>query len=197
MNRREFVKTGLCAAVAARFPGLFAQTDGELSPLEQELMKETLKLFDAANPLDPKTGKRKYISFGFVTDFHKCKRVDGDDKAQGQVRTYWYEGGCTLTVQDPSLRLLGAVAREAKLDAIINGGDLSTANPPTPLTEQEYLAEIANMKQLFVRYLPKEVPFFTVDGNHDRCYKQIQLTDEAWRKVLSAPYPSTNPMNEA
>lgn len=183
MNRREFVKTGLCAAVAARFPGLFAQTDGELSPLEQELMKETLKLFDAANPLDPKTGKRKYISFGFVTDFHKCKRVDGDDKAQGQVRTYWYEGGCTLTVQDPSLRLLGAIAREAKLDAIINGGDLSTANPPTPLTEQEYLAEIANMKQLFVRYLPKEVPFFTVDGNHDRCYKQIQLTDEAWRKV--------------
>ena len=137
MNRREFVKTGLCAAALARFPNLFAQTDGELSPLEQELMKETLKLFDAANPLDPKTGKRKYISFGFVTDFHKCKRVDGDDKAQGQVRTYWYEGGCTLTVQDPSLRLLGAVAREAKLDAIINGGDLSTANPPTPLTEQE------------------------------------------------------------
>ena len=93
MNRREFVKTGLCAAVAARFPGLFAQTDGELSPLEQELMKETLKLFDAANPLDPKTGKRKYISFGFVTDLHKCKRIKGDDKAQGQVRTYWYEGG--------------------------------------------------------------------------------------------------------
>ena len=100
MNRREFVKTGLCAAVAARFPGLFAQTDGELSPLEQELMKETLKLFDAVNPLDPKTGKRKYISFGFVTDLHKCKRIKGDD----HVRTYWYEGGCTLTVQDPSPR---------------------------------------------------------------------------------------------
>ena len=111
MNRREFVKTGLCAAALARFPELFAQAGDELSPLEQELMKETLKLFDAANPLDPKTGKRKYISFGFVTDLHKCKRIKGDD----HVRTYWYEGGCTLTVQDPSLRLLGAVAREAKL----------------------------------------------------------------------------------
>ena len=56
MNRREFVKTGLCAAALARFPELFAQAGDELSPLEQELMKETLKLFDAVNPLDPKTG---------------------------------------------------------------------------------------------------------------------------------------------
>ena len=192
MNRRDFVKTGLCAAAAASFPELFAQTllgrsgkptGGELSPLERDLMKETLAFFEAANPIDPKTGRRKYISFGFVTDLHKCKRVPGDDDPKKPIRDHWYESGCTLTAQEPSLRLLGAVAHEAKLDAIINGGDLSTANPPQPLTEAEYLAEIANMKTLFGRYLPKDVPFFTVDGNHDRCYKQIQLTDEAWRKV--------------
>ena len=195
MNRREFVKTGLCAAVAASYPELFAQALAghaenlkgvakALSPLEQELMKDTLAKFDAVNPIDAKTGRRKFISFGFITDLHKCKRIEGDDARKNTKKDYWYDSAGVLTVDDPSIRLLGAVAKEADLDAVINGGDMSTAPTAVPLGEKAYIDEIANVKALFDAYLPKSVPLFTVDGNHERRYKSLMnMSDETWRAV--------------
>lgn len=194
MNRREFVRNGLFAAVAAAgFPGAFAAAlakhmdnlkgTAALSDLENELLKAVLAKVDEVNPIDPATGRRKYLSFGFVTDLHKCKRVPGDDAKTNPKKDYWYGSAGVLTADDPSLRLLGAVAGPAGLDAVVNGGDISTAPTAVPLTEPEYIDEIANVKALFNTYLPKGVPLFTVDGNHERRYKHMQISDATWRQV--------------
>ena len=167
-----------------------ARVEG-LSDLEQSLYETTVAEFDAVNPIDESTGKRKYISFGFTTDEHSCKRVAGDDAAKDPVKDYWYYFGGSLTKCDHSIRLLGAVAGKVGLDAVFNGGDFSTGNSLTALTDEEYLAQIAYVKSQFAQYLPT-TPFFTVDGNHDRNYAPNatygtlghQWNDAQWRTAL-------------
>lgn len=169
-----------------------ARVEG-LSDIEQSLYETTVAEFDAVNPIDESTGKRKYISFGFATDEHSCKRVEGDDAAKDPVKDYWYYAGETLTKCDHSIRLLGAVAGKVGLDAVFNGGDFSTGNSIVGLTDEEYLAQIAYVKSQFAQYLPT-TPFFTVDGNHDRGYAAKTLNgylipghawnDAQWRTAL-------------
>lgn len=140
-----------------------------LSDAEQGLYEKVVAAFDAVNPIDEATGGRKYISFGFITDEHSCKRVEGDDAATDPVKDYWYYGGASLTKCDHSIRLLGAVSGKVGLDAVFNGGDFATGNSIVGLTDEEYLGQVAYVKGLFAQYLPT-TPFFTVDGNHDRNY---------------------------
>ena len=169
-------------------PPVFAK---DVSPLESRLRTAILEKVDEANPVNPVTGARKYISFGFITDIHKCRRVPGDDAAADPVTDYWYGSAGVLTEAEPSIRLLGTVAAEAGLDAVIHGGDFSTApiSKGRGLTEAEYTNEIWNVKAMFNRHFPAAVPLFTVDGNHERDYVRngadMRLSDEAWAHVLT------------
>lgn len=160
--------------------------------VEGRLRSDILAMVDQVNPVDPGTGARKYISFGFISDIHKCKRVPGDDAAENPVTDYWYGSAGVLTKAEQSIRLLGSVAAEAGLDAVINGGDFSTApimGPSKGLTEAEYIDEIRNVKAIFDTHIPASVPLFTVDGNHERNYSHngasMHMSDETWTYVLT------------
>ncbi|MBQ6136269.1 MAG: hypothetical protein IJI73_02745, partial [Kiritimatiellae bacterium] len=106
--------------------GLLAHGD-DVATLEAGLKSDIMTIVNQVNPIDSTTGKRKYISFAMISDIHKCKRVAGDDAATDPVTTYWYGSASCLTEAEQSIRLLGSVASGAGLDAIINGGDMSTA----------------------------------------------------------------------
>ena len=181
----------LALVVAASAPKLFAQAPAgpTLSETEQALFDETLAKFDAVNPVDPKTGKRKFIAFGVLSDLHACKRIAGDDDPQDPKKDYWYYWGAVLTDSGPSIRLLGALAQKAELDAILHAGDFSTANTRKPFAPGDYRDVIRGVKADIERAAPG-IPFFTVDGNHDREYwsaktKSGNRMDNAeWAEVL-------------
>ena len=172
--------------------GLCAFGD-DVATLEAGLKSDIMTIVNQVNPIDSTTGKRKYISFAMISDIHKCKRVAGDDAATDPVTTYWYGSASCLTEAEQSIRLLGSVASDAGLDAIINGGDMSTAPiynggaQDRGLTEAEYTNEIWNVKAMFDQHLPASVPLFTIDGNHERNYSlngaDMHMSDEAWAYV--------------
>ena len=164
----------------------------DVATLESNLKADILDIVDQVNPVDPATGARKFISFAFITDFHKCKRVEGDDAATAPVKTYWYGSAGVLTESEQSIRLLGSLATDAELDAVIAGGDFATApiigdGTKMGLTEEEYTNEIWNVKAMFDRHLPAAVPLFTIDGNHERSYSlngaSMHMSDAAWAYV--------------
>ena len=164
----------------------------DVATLESNLKADILDIVDQVNPVDPATGARKFISFAFITDFHKCKRVEGDDAATDPVKTYWYGSAGVLTESEQSIRLLGSLATDAELDAVIAGGDFATApiigdGTKVGLTEEEYTNEIWNVKAMFDRHLPAAVPLFTIDGNHERSYSlngaSMHMSDAAWAYV--------------
>ncbi len=156
-------------AVAAAASKLSAEEPAEpsLSETEQALFDETLAKYDAVNPVDPKTGKRKFIAFGVLSDLHACKRIEGDDDPKEPKKDYWYYWGAVLTESGPSIRLLGALARKVELDAILHAGDFSTANTKKPFAPGDYRAIIRGVRAEIERVAPG-IPFFTVDGNHGR-----------------------------
>ena len=188
---RTAARLALVLAIAARAPMLFAQTPAgpKLSETEQALFDETLAKFDAVNPVDPKTGKRKFIAFGVLSDLHACKRIAGDDDPQDPKKDYWYYWGAVLTDSGPSIRLLGALAQKVELDAILHAGDFSTANTRKPFAPGDYRDVIRGVKADIECAAPG-IPFFTVDGNHDRDYwsaktKSGNRMDNAeWAEVL-------------
>ena len=169
-----------------------AASGDDVATLESNLKADILDIVDQVNPVDPATGARKFISFAFITDFHKCKRVEGDDAATNPVKTYWYGSAGVLTESEQSIRLLGSLATDAELDAVIAGGDFATApiigdGTKVGLTEEEYTNEIWNVKAMFDRHLPAAVPLFTIDGNHERSYSlngaDMHMSDAAWAYV--------------
>ena len=170
-----------------------AASGDDVAVLEGKLKADILDKVDQANPIDSATGARKFISFAMISDIHKCRRVEGDDAATDPVTTYWYGSASCLTEAEQSIRLLGSLATEAGLDAVINGGDLSTAPiynggaQDRGLTEAEYTNEIWNVKAMFDQYIPASVPLFTIDGNHERNYSlngaDMHMSDEAWAYV--------------
>lgn len=169
-----------------------AASGDDVAVLEGKLKADILDIVDQVNPVDPATGARKFISFAFITDFHKCKRVEGDDAATDPVKTYWYGSAGVLTESEQSIRLLGSLATDAELDAVIAGGDFATApiigdGTKVGLTEEEYTNEIWNVKAMFDRHLPAAVPLFTIDGNHERSYSlngaSMHMSDAAWAYV--------------
>ena len=173
--------------------GLVAFGD-DVATLEAGLKSDIMTIVNQVNPVDSATGQRKYISFAMISDIHKCKRVAGDDAASNPVKTYWYATGGCLTEAEQSIRLLGSLAVEAGLDAVINGGDFSTApiqGDAGRLTVEEYTNEVWNVKAMFTRHLPASVPLFTVDGNHDRHYNsngadyEMIKADSDWAYVLT------------
>ena len=177
----------LLFAVMTSVVGLALAGEAEI---EAKLKSDIMTIVNQVNPIDQKTGQRKYISFGFISDIHKCKRVPGDDATTDPVKDYWYGSDSCLTEAEQTIRLLGAVAPDAGLDAVINGGDLSTApimGAAKGLTEVEYLAEIWNVKAMFDEHLPASVPLFTVDGNHERGYSLngalMEMSDSTWANV--------------
>ena len=191
MNRREFVKSGAFAAALAGLPDVFASAiAGEgLSEAERELFHETLEKYEAVNPIDPATGRRKFIALGALSDLHSCKRIPGDDTAQNPKKDFWYYWGAVLTETGPSIRLLGALAQKGGLDAIVHAGDFSTANTLRPFSPGDYRAVIRGVKAAISRAAPG-VPFFTVDGNHDRDYWTAKtrsgnrMDNAEWAEVL-------------
>ena len=173
--------------------GLLAHGD-DVATLEAGLKSDIMTKVNEVNPIDSATGQRKFISFAMISDIHKCKRVEGDDAATDPVKTYWYATGGCLTEAEQSIRLLGSLAVEAGLDAVINGGDFSTApiqGDAGRLTVEEYTNEVWNVKAMFTRHLPASVPLFTVDGNHDRHYNsngadyEMIKADSDWAYVLT------------
>ena len=182
-----------CAALLSA--GLMAYGDtvsADVAAVEAKLKNDIMTIVNQVNPIDSTTGQRKYISFGFISDVHKCKRVPGDDDPVSPVTDYWYGSAGILTEAEQSIRLLGSVATDAGLDAIINGGDLSTApvvGPAKGLTEVEYTNEIWNVKAMFNQHIPSTVPLFTIDGNHERSYNiggaSMNMSDENWAYVLT------------
>ena len=172
-----------------------AASGDDVATLEAGLKQDIMTLVDQVNPVDAATGARKYISFAMISDIHKCKRVAGDDAATDPVTTHWYGIGACLTEAEQSIRLLGSVASDAGLDAVVNGGDFSTAllynggALGVGLTEAEYTNEIWNVKAMFDQYIPASVPRFTIDGNHERNYTEngatMQMSDDAWAYVLT------------
>ena len=164
----------------------------EIAALEDRLRASILAKINEVNPVNPATGGRTHISFGFISDLHKCRRVPGDDAATNPVTDYWYGSAGVLTDAEPSIRLLGSVTAEAGLDAVLCGGDFSTApilGPRKGLTKTEYTNELWNVKAIFDNYLPADLPRFTVDGNHERAYTRngadMRLSDEAWAFFLT------------
>ena len=185
------MKRILSAALAAA-SAIAAAADAASDPtaaIEDGLRAAILAKVDEANPADPATGARRFVSFGFITDTHKCRRIPGDDAAEDPATDFWYGSARCLSDPEPSIRLLGSVAEAAGLDAVIDGGDISTARITNNrgLTEAEYTNEIWNVKALFDRYLPASVPLFAVDGNHERSYTSnggnMRMSDEAWAYV--------------
>ena len=175
--------------------GLLAFGD-DVATLESNLKSDIMSKVNQVNPIDSATGQRKYISFAMISDIHKCKRVAGDDAASNPVTTYWYASAGCLTESEQSVRLLGSVTADAGLDAVIFGGDFSTApikGDAGRLTVEEYTNEIWNVKAMFDQHLPAGVPLFTVDGNHDRHYKPKNTdvdypmveSDSDWAYVLT------------
>ena len=98
-----------------------AASGDDVAVLEGKLKADILDKVDQANPIDSATGARKFISFAMISDIHKCRRVEGDDAATDPVTTYWYGSASCLTEAEQSIRLLGSLATEAGLDAVING----------------------------------------------------------------------------
>lgn len=189
---RMAVRIARHALFAALCPLCVHALGEEAAPKEARLRASLLDAVSEVNPTDPATGARRFISFAFITDFHKCRRVDGDDAAVNPVKTFWYGSAGVLTDAEPSIRLLGSVAEEAGLDAVIAGGDYSTApiigdGARYGLTEAEYTNEIWNVKAMFDKYLPVSVPLFALDGNHERDYTRngadMRMSDEAWAFV--------------
>ena len=112
------VKRILSAALAALSAVASASDPDPVAALEGDLRAAILEKVDEANPIDPATGARKYVSFGFIADIHKCRRVPGDDAAKNPVTDYWYGSAGVLTEPEPSIRLLGSVAKDTGLDAV-------------------------------------------------------------------------------
>ena len=173
--------------------GLLAFGD-DVATLEAGLKSDIMTIVNQVNPIDSATGQRKYISFAFITDFHKCRRVEGDDAAADPVKTYWYGSAGCLTESEQSIRLLGSLATDAGLDAVIAGGDFATApiigdGTKVGLTEEEYTNEIWNVKAMFDQHVPATVPLFAIDGNHERSYSlngaDMHMSDDAWAYVLT------------
>lgn len=173
--------------------GLCAFGD-DVATLEAGLKSDIMTIVNQVNPIDSTTGKRKYISFAFITDFHKCRRAEGDDAATDPVKTYWYGSAGCLTESEQSIRLLGSLAADAGLDAVIAGGDFATApiigdGTKVGLTEEEYTNEIWNVKAMFDQHLPATIPLFAIDGNHERSYSRdgadMHMSDDAWAYVLT------------
>lgn len=173
--------------------GLLAFGD-DVATLESNLKSEIMSKVNQVNPIDSATGQRKYISFAFITDFHKCRRVEGDDAAADPVKTYWYGAADCLTESEQSIRLLGSLATDAGLDAVIAGGDFATApiigdGTKAGLTEEEYTNEIWNVKAMFDQHVPATIPLFAIDGNHERKYSlngaDMHMSDAAWAYVLT------------
>ena len=188
MNAKYTILPALLVLAGASF-------GDDVAALEAKLKADILTIVDEVNPIDPATGARRYISFAMISDIHKCRRVAGDDDATNPDKTYWYGSASCLTEAEQSIRLLGSVATDAGLDAVINGGDMSTAPVYNNgagnmgLTEAEYTNEIWNVKAMFDRHLPAAMPLFTIDGNHERNYTaqgaSMQMSDAAWAYVLT------------
>ncbi len=181
----------MALAAAAAVPRLYAEVPAGLvlSETEQALFDETLAKYNAVNPVDPKTGRRKFIAFGVLSDLHACKRAEGDDDPDAPNKDYWYYWGSVLTDCGPSIRLLGALARKVELDAILHAGDFSTANTKKPFAPGDYRAVIRGVRADIERAAPG-IPFFTVDGNHDRDYWSAKtqsgnrMDNAEWGEVL-------------
>ena len=191
MNRREFLQSALFAAVAVRFPSLFAEdmACSGIPKYERDLFNEMMEKFNELNPIDPATGRRRFISLGALSDVHACKRVAGDDDPVSPNKGFWYYFGGVLTDSDPSIRLLGSLAEKAGFDAIVHAGDFSTANSLSPFQPGDYRNVIRGVKARLDLYAPN-TPFFTVDGNHDREYwnnktnSGNRMNDAEWSEVL-------------
>ena len=187
MNRREFVRDGALALMAMGLPGAFAFESGDEAG-EKLLKEKILKWIEKVNPIDPKTGKRKFISLAYISDTHKCKRVPGDTDPVNPVKDFWYWGS-TLCDPEPSLRLIGEVAKTAHFDGVIHAGDFSTGKTPKAFSPGDYLNVMRDVKGLLDKHLPT-TPFFAVDGNHDRDYwerKKNQgnrMNDAEWAAAL-------------
>ena len=163
----------------------------DLSPLEESLRDGAIAKVNALNPVEPSTGKRKHMMFGFITDLHTYpyKSVVSNEDVESAVsqmlsrgitfnagtdadviaqyiKDNWpSSGGYQGASAEHALRLLGAIGYNVGLDVVFCGGDLSDGRMPYDC----YSYAMWRVKSLFDRYI--SVPRFFTDGNHDRWYQ--------------------------
>lgn len=174
----------------------------DLTDLEQTLHDDTITKLNAVNPIDPSTGKRKYVSFGFITDLHtmptktqivadddienvvsdilamgiELEQAENDQTISEQIRSTWPTSDASYygASSEGSVKLLGSIAHDFGLDAVFCDGDLSSGR--LPYNSYAYMLEI--MARMVRKYI--SVPYFLADGNHDRQYS----SDVAYRKAV-------------
>lgn len=163
----------------------------DLTQEETALKNQAIELLNTDNPIDSQTGKRKYLSFGFLSDLHTTPtqaEVLEDDSVPQSIKEQWPDftttGGGRYPGRtcEPTLKVLGAFADETELDAVICGGDFSSGALPFDC----YQFMLGRISQMFEKYV--SVPYFTVDGNHDRRYSSSvrRRTNGEWRTFLES-----------
>lgn len=161
----------------------------DLTDLEEQLKQDAISALNIDNPIIPQTGKRKFFSFGFLTDLHTAltqQEVQEDDTIPQNIKEQWPNftttGGGRYPGRtcEPTLKVLGAFANDVNLDAVICGGDFSSGALPYDC----YQFMLEKVSQMFEKYI--SVPYFTVDGNHDRQYSSdvARRTNKDWLSFL-------------
>ena len=147
----------------------------ELNDLEKGIKN------DAINKLNLYNSNHKYLAFGFVTDLHTFLVDDGNG---GVVNTYasaYPHDDCRRT-----LKVLGSIAYEWGLDAVLCGGDLCDGkrnNGDGGLAIYEDGLE--DIESFFDQFIP--CPYFFTDGNHERKYGENSelMINERWMYWLN------------
>lgn len=197
----------------------------DLTPAEEALKNSAISMLNEYNPIAQNTGKRKYITIGFITDTHtmpknpsnagandytlpnatEIAKVVGDMRSwadfkdnastdsDAAIAQWIIDNWPTSDVSyygesaESSIKILGSVAYDTKIDTVFCGGDLSSGR--LPYDAYSYMMEVVAQK--FEQYIP--VPYFVVDGNHDRKYNDnVALrTNAVWERFRNR---FSNPM---
>ena len=134
-----------------------------LTSLEEQMRDDAISRLNTVNP------NHRYMTFGFITDLHTPGSAAG---------TGAYYNNTAL----PSIKLLGSIAYEFGIDAVLVGGDLASG---AALDRAQYDAQIDVIKGYFTQYIP--CTYYLTDGNHDRKYNSLRemRTNAEWLATLN------------
>ena len=136
--------------------------DFGLSQLESSLKDAVVAKF--TNSETGLNKEHKYVMFGVISDMHQCVTVND-------------RYGSVYADAIPSLRLLGAIAQELSLDAVICSGDIVDGHD-----SMEYRRKtLAYVQSKFEQYIP--CPYFITDGNHERFYNNDGFSNSEWDTI--------------
>lgn len=123
----------------------------ELTQVEQSLQSGVLSKLAAIDPT------RKFMTFGFITDLHESY----DDVPY----SFGGDGQPQVITAKHALRLLGSIAHEYGMDAVLMGGDYSLGGDLTYSQYDDALDELVDDVRQNI-----SVKRYATEGNHDRKY---------------------------